>query len=243
MKKIMVGVMALVAIFAFSGNALAFLDNNEANAGASAGASAVVNMPDQKDLTRSVGKGYRDLPSQGTVPIPGHLNYFGEATRGSQFQGVESVTLYKDTFTYDEMKKMAKGPWGSKAVVTPLVDQVAEEDRAGSIKIVIEKQAGAELLGYVMVKATSEGTVSPEIIAEAMLEARKLGGDTIHVSAEGVERVLKSLGWGIGFSYTAASLNSGENTGSSSTGGTGVSGAKAGYHDNPWIQLFVLKTK
>jgi hypothetical protein len=99
------------------------------------------------------------------------------------------------------------------------------------------------LLGYITVRATSKNTVSAEILGEAMLAARELGADTIHVSADGVERVLDALGWGIGLSHTSANLDAGETQGGISTGGTGISGGHAGYHDNPWIQLFAVKTK
>lgn len=250
MKRIIVTAILIMGLVAFGGITMATAQEcgNFAEAGAGASATietGAIQFPETKDLTTSNvnAKGYRPFPEAGNVPMAPLPGYFGEATKGSQYQSVPSMITYKDTFTVDEMEKMAKGLWGSKPIVTPLVDKVAKEDLADTIKVSVEKQEGARLLGYITVKATSEGTVSPEILAEAMLAARELGANTVHVSADGVERVLKALGWGIGFSHTSANLDADETQGGLSAGGMGISGGKAGYHDNPWIQLFALEVK
>jgi hypothetical protein len=99
------------------------------------------------------------------------------------------------------------------------------------------------LVGYVTVKATGPNTVSMEVLAEAALAARDLGADAIHITAEGVERELRSFGWGVGLAYTKASISADETSGGVASGGTGVAGGKAGYKDLPWFQVFAIKTK
>ena len=242
MKKAIAVLAAVVMVIGFYGVASA--DNLTATAGVedvSANAYNVFNTPSE---TKNTGIGYRGFAEQGGVPIPGVPGYFGPVIKGSRYQSVESMTEYTDTFGIDQLNKMAKedglNALGSKVIVTPLVDKVAKEDRANEIKVTLVKPAGAVLKAYITVRATSSGTVSPEIMAEAMLAARALGADAIHVSAQGAEIVLKSFGWGVGLVTTRATISSNESTGSVSSGGTGISGASAGYQDRPWIQLFAI---
>jgi hypothetical protein len=141
-----IAIIAVVfAIVTFGGTAMA-QECGSNHAGATAGANAAIEtgaiqFPEQKDLTtsNSNGKGYRPFPESGQVPMAPLPGYFGDATKGCQYQDVPTLTKYKDTFTLDEMKKMAKGPWGSKPIVTPLVAKVADEDMANEIKVTIDK--------------------------------------------------------------------------------------------------------
>jgi len=170
---------------------------------------------------------------------------------GSSFQSIKTGLIYKDVFTTDELVKMSKdatinGKFGSKVIVTPLVDEVKDADKAESMKVLLQKP-GEDLkvtvVGYITVRATSKNTVSMEVLAEAALAARDLGANVIHVTAEGVNRELKSFGWGIGLSYTRASISDTEQGGGVAAGGTGISGGSAGYVDMPWFQVFALKVK
>jgi hypothetical protein len=262
--KISVVTMLLFAVTLFSTSAIAVVDecqgpgcsaNAEANAGAAIDTVNDINIqfPEQKDITttRVDAKGYRGFPEAGNVPIPGTLGYFGTPTPGSSFQSIKVGLMYKDVFTVDELKKMSKdntinGSLGSKVIVTPLVDKVADKDKAEFIKVLLKKPGETlevTLLGYITVKATSKGTVSMEILAEAALAARDLGADVIHVTAEGVDRELRAFSWGIGLSYSRASISDSESSGGIASGGTGISGGSAGYTDLPWFQIFVLKVK
>jgi len=89
----------------------------------------------------------------------------------------EIILKYKKSFGTDELKKMAKSGFGSKVIVTPLVDKVAKDKRADVISIYItDPTPKPELLGYVTAKATGNNVVSMDILAEAALAARELGG-------------------------------------------------------------------
>ena len=249
-----VALVALVLMFAvpsFAGDAIA--DASVSDVNAIAGNDLTINYPAQKDLTRTQidAKGYRGFAEGGPVPIPGMPSYFGKAVPGSSFQSIKTGLIYKDCFTVKELEKMSKdntinGKFGSKVIVTPLVDEVADKDKAEFVKVMLKKP-GKDLevtvLGYITVKATSKNTVSMEVLAEAALAARDLGADVIHVTAEGVSRELKSFGWGIGLSYTRASISDSEQGGAVAAGGTGISGGSAGYVDMPWFQVFALKVK
>jgi len=206
----------------------------------------LVNFPEQKDITttRNEGHGYRGYANPAEVHYPGTPGYFGNATRGASFEDAKTILKYKKSFGTDELKKMAKSGFGSKVIVTPLVDKVAKDKRADVISIYItDPTPKPELLGYVTAKATGNNVVSMDILAEAALAARELGGNAIQVSGEGVERSLQSFGWGIGLAYTGAHINNDETSSSVAAGGTGIAGGSAGYHDRPWVQIFILNVK
>ena len=205
-----------------------------------------IKFPDPKDETtlNNKGTGYRGFANPADINYPVLPSYFGTPTPGSSFQGLNALIAYKHLFSTEELILMAKSAMGSKVIVTPLVKEVAEDDRAEIMSISLSRpntKAKVTLVGYITVKATSNGTVSAEVMAEAMLAARKLGADTVHATSEGVERVMQAFGWGVGFSYTKATMNGSETAGGVAAGGTGISGGTAGYKDRPWIQLFALR--
>jgi len=243
MRKTIAVLAAIVMVIGFSG--LASADDLTATAGVNGVEANAYNVFNTPSETKNHGTGYRGFAEQGGVPIPGMPGYFGPPTKRSRYQSAEDMTTYQDTFTLDQMTRMAKetglDSFGSDVVVTPLVANVAKDDRAGQIKVALIRVEGATLKGYITARATSSGTVSPELLGEVMLAARALGADAIHVSAQGAEIVLKSFGWGIGLAVTRATISSGETTGGVASGGTGISGGTAGYQDRPWIQLNAIK--
>ena len=257
MRKMILIFAVLVMVFSLSGNASAFLDNvtndNDTNDIDTSSIDDIDNNPVTNVIIPCVaettvnnnGQGYRGFASPAETNFPGMPGFFGQTTKGPMFQDVGSMLEYKNTFTLDELNKMAKnnigmGFLGTKVIVTPLVDKVDEIDRVDTMAVVMVKPEKAILKGYITVKATNDGKVSPEVMAEAMLAARKLGADAIHVTAEGVQRVMKAFGWGIGLAYTKATISNDETTGGVASGGTGIAGGEAGYNDRPWIQLFAI---
>ena len=260
MKKFVMLFVAVVVVVGFTyTNVLA---GNNADANANSGSVVIIeegaiqfqgNEIPKSTSNRSTvdAKGYRGFVESANMPIPGTPGYFGTAIPGSSFQSIKTGLIYKDVFTVDELEKMSKdntinGSLGSKVIVTPLVDEVADEDKAEFMKVVLKKPGEdleVTLLGYITVRATSKDTVSMEVLAEAALAARDLGADVIHVTAEGANRQLKAFGWGIGLSYTRASISDSETSGGISGGGTGISGGSSGYVDLPWFQIFALKVK
>ena len=253
MKKFLLSITVIACLGLISIPAIACEgDDCEKNL-AVAGATVNVQFPDQKDLTRTQidAKGYRGFNNAAEINYPNSPGYFGTAVPGSSFQSIKTGLIYKDVFTTDELVKMSKdatinGKFGSKVIVTPLVDEVKEADKSEFMKVLLRKP-GEDLevtvVGYITVRATSKNTVSMEVLAEAALAARDLGADVIHVTAEGVNRKLTSFGWGIGLSYTRASISDTEQGGGVAAGGTGISGGSAAYVDMPWFQIFALKVK
>ena len=252
MKKIIMLLTAVMIVVGFSGSASAFLDDNSTNADATANAvSAInqpinvnVNMPAQKDLTtvNTNAKGYRGFAVPGDIPIPAQgPAYFGNTTPGPQFQSMKTVLIYKNTFTVNELTIMAKG-CDVDVMPNPLISKPAKDATlASDVKIFLSKPATATLVGFITVKSGDDDDVSVDVMAKAALEAQKMGGNAIHITAEGVKRQLKSFGWGIGLSNSTATMSSSEQTGTITSGGFGISGGHAGYVDFPWLQIFVLQ--
>jgi len=101
-------------------------------------------------------------------------------------------------------------------------------------------QEGLDRIGYMAVMATKEGSAL-DALYWIMYRAYLMGGTTVHVVGEGIEKELKSSGWGIGFYGTKATIGNDETSSVVAGGGTGYSRAKAKEEANPWIRAIVLK--
>lgn len=190
-------------------------------------------------ISNSVSKRGFAIPSEPNFPMmPG---YYGAAIPGSQFQSLKALLMYKNFYTKEEIYEMAKGPQRIKITTTKVID--IDGETPGGCTVLLQKPGNAQLVGFMTV-AVKGNAVSVQALAEAMKKAMKMGGDLIHVTAEGANRKLEASGWGIGLNMTHATMNGGgEGTSNVSSGGTGISGGSAGYEDKPWLQLFVLRTK
>jgi hypothetical protein len=253
MKKMILIFAALTMVVGLSGNASALLDDNSVDNSTNANASndisnnATIINNGPADINNN-GRGYRGFASQNDMNYPGTPAFFGPTTKGPMFQDVESMIAYKNVFTVAELEKMSKdgvgmGFLGTKVIVTPLVDRADDSAKSEIMVVLMEKPDKATLKGYITVKATNDGKVSAEVMAEAMLAARELGANAIQVSAQGVERVMKAFGWGVGLAYTRATISADEAAGGVASGGTGIAGGEAGYKDRPWIQIFAIEVE
>jgi len=245
MNKLFTILIAILMVFCLS--PLVMADDTIFNQKATAESELIVNNygDEQKELTttRIDAKGYRGFTSGQAVPIPVGPAYFGVATPGPQFQSVKTILAYKDTFLTEELVNMAKG-CDVEVLDSPLYDAPKKEDLYDSVKMFIAKPVttkNVKLVGYLTVKADARDDVSVDVMAKAGLAGRVMGGNAIHITAEGTERSLKSFAWGIGFAGSVATVSDSEQTGTLNTGGFGVSGGTAGYVDFPWLQVFVLE--
>ena len=99
----------------------------------------------------------------------------------------------------------------------------------------------APTLAIGTIKSTSEDVNTPELFMVLAKKAKELGASNIVLIGEGVKVELASNGWGIGFSYNYAGVNSdGHGQGQVGAGGTGISGGKASYSKMPYL-MFALK--
>ena len=147
----------------------------------------------------------------------------------------------KNIFTVEELHRMlSKQKNGKKIYVRPLVEEA--EEICDRIRVLVRApNTPATLLGYITVAARNTRSLSTDVMAQAAIEALKLGADAIQVTAEGTQRKLKSFGWGIGFNYTRATINGSEDQSGVGSGGLGISGSTAGYVNMPWMQILALR--
>jgi len=255
MRKLFTITTVILALLVFSASAMAqeatvkdvtaTVDNVNAAAGVTN--NNEINFPDgpQDSTVRNYGTGYRGFPEGAPIPIPGSIGYYGDATPGHQFAPVRMMIFYKDLFNeaeIDNMLNSGKNNGRRKPMVRPFVKPVDEDMMSGWIKVYTRKPEAEKIIpvGLITVKATSKDSLSADVLAECMERARELGANSIHVMAEGAQRELKSFTWGIGISYSQASMANGGKGGSLGGGGTGISGGTAGYHDMPWLQIHAL---
>jgi len=187
------------------------------------------------------GTGYRGFPNPGETNYPGQPGYFGPVLKKSAlFMKLKEMLQFQDNFTAEEIEIMTKD--GDVDVLpTMKCEKVDKENQSASIDVLSTKpDRKMKLKGWVLVRADDVDTPSPKVMAHAAAFAKEYGADAIVLNAEGIELILKSFGWGVGFNTTIATIASGEMSGSVSSGGFGVSGGKAGYKGLPWIQFFVV---
>lgn len=185
--------------------------------------------------------GDRAFPNQGGVGYAAMPGYFGDNNKpGHQFIPLAKMMMYTTTWNVEDAKKMiANHSTKINSNIAPLVDPVKTEEQSTNIictRNAFDKEKfEVTQLAFGTVNATNKKGISAYALAEALIEASKLGATHIQFLGEGTNTELSSGGWGIGLAYTKASDTA------VSTGGTGFSTGWAGYNNLPWQQFIILK--
>jgi len=192
------------------------------------------------------------IPGQIVYPIA--PSYFGAPTPGNQFVPLAKLTQYTTSWNMSKIKHILDDEgWGGKDVESrAYVDRGSVSTPADKVIVTATKPKNAvsvEEVGLVTVAITNDKGLSIDAFATTLAEASELVDTSdgsiavVQFLAEGVLRKMEATGWGIGLSFTGATMSSGQNLGTVSTGGTGWSTGSAGYMDHPWLQALVLKVK
>lgn len=241
MKKLIATISILTLIFGFSGIVLAD-STSTADQNVDIYNDNRSYAPEKQTITNN-GKGYRGFLIPAEMNYPGMPSYFGPAVRNHNVRPVSAIIPFKSTYTRTEVEQALEKtkvnrdrqgkdiPDGSK-----LADQ--------TIKILLAIPDTSKVLQVALITTSAEDgeTLSRDVLFAAMLAGLDAGADTLFVTAEGAGAMLKSFGWGIGLSYTRATLSADESGGGVGGGGMGISGGTAGYKSKPWIQAIGLKT-
>jgi hypothetical protein len=256
MKKNMIAVLALCISLMFSANVMA----QQTNAGVGAGANANANVGSVQ-----AGAGFQgDVGSNNTsidnraFAVPGNvqygpvINYFTKPLPSEGFQPIETILMYGCWFTEGALQEMAAGGMFSKAEAdvkitnaAPMAKPAAEDGKTRWIKIVISAKPVEKVnfKGFVTARATDMDSTMVQVMGKAALEAMNKGANVIHFTAQGAVRDVFSSGWGIGFGSTFAKMydnNNSQDMSGVGYAGFGISKAKAGTRDLPWLQGFAL---
>jgi len=204
-----------------------------------------LNMPESKDLTtvQNNGHGYRGFNNPAEITYPGMPSYFGPSTRNSNVQPAKPMVMFKDTFTRAEIESYLNG---TRVEHNRAGEEIADADKTAdqSIKVILIAPDKDTVLQTALITTSAKNTdtESKDVLFAALLTGLDSGADLLLITSEGASTILKSFGWGIGLSYTRATLSADEATGGVGAGGLGISGGTAGYNSLPWIQAIGLRT-
>ena len=210
---------------------------------ANAGASVEQNYGDSYSRTGLA------VPPQMTYP--GLPSYFGPATNQPNYMKAGLITMFKKSFSRAEVEALLSSNQsllsGLKARVNVFTGEIPKDERMSDdvIDVRLNKPEGNYApVGYITIFG-SKNRDSVDVFYAALEEAMNtLECEEVLVVGEGAMNILSTWGAGIGFSYTHAFLNDGNNkgdaSGGSGTGGTGISWGEAGYRAKPWLQFILL---
>lgn len=204
----------------------------------------------------------RQFAIPGQVLFPIAPAYFGAPTPGNQFIPLAKLTQYTTEWNMAKIGFILndKSGWfgdGMDPEVRAYVDRDSVSTLADKIIVTATQPANADTIeevGVAEVVITNDGGLSIDAFAKILKEAQKLAdvapSDELHevkvvvqFLAEGVLRKMHATGFGIGISFTGATMSTGQKLGTMSTGGTGWSTGTSGYKDRPWLQALVLKVE
>jgi len=207
---------------------------------------------DNREYNNTGSEMKRYFSPAGEIQYPGTPGRFDAPPERSGYMNsinIDGITEYDDEgLTTAEAMNMAKdGSGGKRVLVRSKYGTVKKEDRLDTgipMMIVYKKHPGMRSLGIITIVSDSKKAISPDVFAQAQVEAWKLGGRLMHVKAQGFQREVHTFGWGIGFSWTGTAISGGGQT-SATTGvmGVGASWGQAGYYDHPFIIIHVLTPK
>jgi len=204
------------------------------------------NAAEQKDLiTENINmRGVRGFASAADISHVGIPSYFGPATKNANVQPADTMLMFKDTFTRAEVESYLKGTRVDHNREGEDIDAKYKTANQ-TIKVIMTPPARGTVIQTALITTSAEtkDTESKDVLYTALMTGLDSGADLLLITAEGASTVMKSFGWGIGMSYTRATLSADETTGGVSAGGLGISGGKAGYKSLPWIQAIGLKLK
>jgi hypothetical protein len=104
------------------------------------------------------------------------------------------------------------------------------------------KDAGSKPIAIGTIKSTEDDINTAELFMTLVKKAREIGATNIILLSEGIKIELESSGWGLGFSYNYASVNSDlYGQGSVGAGGTGISGGSASYKKMPYLTFAFMQ--
>ena len=251
MKKLFTTIVALFAAAVLAVPTMAQVVQNQGGIGNSQSGAAVTGVEAQ--VIQNYGDSYSrtGMPIAPQMTYPGMPSYFGPATNQPNYMTAGVITMFKKTYSRAEVEALLSSNHGFKhlnARVNIFTDTIPSKERMVDDKVTVllrKPEGNFAPVGYITIYANSSERDSVDVFFNALETAlNTLEVEDVLVVGEGAMNVLKSWGAGIGLSYTQAFLKDGNNSGNASggsgTGGTGISWGEAGYRAKPWMQLILL---
>jgi hypothetical protein len=170
----------------------------------------------------------------------------GGAANAYMLMTINDINEYDvDGQTTAAALNMAKG--GSKRVMVRSKFGTVDEDlripKDVPMNFVYKKQEGMKSLGIIVVVSDSKKSIAADVFAKVQVEAWKLGGEVLHIKAQGWQRLVRNSGGGIGFTWTGTTISGGQTTAATGVMGAGYSWGQAGYYKHPFVIVHVLAIK
>ena len=195
-----------------------------------------ITMRGERGFSTAVEMHYPELPTSNID------------SKNANVQDAKVMTMYKDTFTRAEVEKalnMVHIDRNTNGEEESTFSWGKKKDPNQTIKVVFTPPAKELVVQTALITTTAKNgdTESKDVLYTALLRGLDTNADLLLITNEGAGTIMKSFGWGIGFSYNRSTISTDEQTGGVSSGGLGISGGKAGYKSLPWIQAIGLKLK
>jgi len=209
--------------------------------------SAIGEAGTIKDSFNS-GPGKRGLYIMNQATFIPPASYFGPNETGHQFFPLQTLLHFKNVWTITEAQNMLKNKKGGKDVeIRPVILPEEGTELPNEIKCVLVDPDNFAVVGFGAIAANDDGSISPDVFAAALIEARKLNANTVQFLAEGKNVRLTATGWGINLNGGISAIG-GDDDSSSATGGggfagTGYSSYESGYVNMPWLQMVFLRVE
>lgn len=243
--KSILALVAIASVMLFSANAFA----QDAGAAATvsdvrAGATSSNGIGDINSHNDTRGGGFL-IPHD--ITFPGFPAHFDKATPDHRFIPLKSLMTIQNTFSVEEAQNMLADAEGDIELKLRRMVRVAD-DAAPTASITVTTidnlPAGTrKTLAMGTVAADGVDAISVDLMSTMVVEASKLQGTYIVFMGEGVNRIIKSFGWGFGLSSSYANMSDDGDDGMLVTGGLGISGGTAGYKHLPWLQYAIVSVQ
>jgi len=254
-KTLTIFAIVVMSIAIFTG--LSIAGDNTATSTTTAGSessSVIENGAFQDNRTYNTDnqptKMKRYFANPGEINYPGAPGIFGDdsndADNAYMLMTINDINEYDvDGQTTEAALNMAKG--GSKRVMVRAKFGAVDEDlripKDAPMNVVYKKQDGMKSLGIIVVVSDSKKSIAADVFAKVQVEAWKLGGEVLHVKAQGWQRLVRNSGGGIGFTWTGTTISGGQTNSAAGVMGAGYAWGQAGYYKHPFVIVHVLAAK
>lgn len=246
MKKLFAVILTLAMVLGFS-----FTNANAQSATADASVTGVVagagvnDAGNIKDSFNS-GPGKRGLYIMNQATFIPPASYFGPNEEGHQFFPLKTMLHFQNEWPVAQALEMLKAKSGGKDVeVRPMILPEKDAELPTVIKCVLVDPEKFDVVGFGAIAADDDGAITPDVFAQAIVEAQKLNANTIQFLAEGKNVKLLADGWGINLNGGISAINGDDHsdgaTGGGGFAGTGYSSYESGYANMPWLQMVFLR--
>ncbi|MDX1285491.1 MAG: OmpA family protein [Draconibacterium sp.] len=226
-------------------NPVAESGTGRANSDANAGATAFVGEAGGIKNSFNGGPGKRGLPILNQATFLPPASFFGPNEEGHQFMPLETLLHFVPVWSVEQAKNAVYNKqFGKDVEIRPLVKVNSKTTRYNEITCMITEPAEYTVLGFGAIAATDDESITPDVLAKAILEAHKIGANTIQFLGQGKNVKLLASGWGIningGVTVIGGDNKDGDAGGGGGFAGTGFSKYESGYANMPWLQMVFL---